>query len=116
MTILEALIIFLIGLIPVVCSLMMMRKAETEARNRLRRAMRSSAGYGLRRLQYSSSSDHQYVEGVGYLMGDISCQFNARSPYIRCAINPSGPCQNCRHYQAIVFPEEMSPADRSDRS
>ncbi|MEM1368034.1 MAG: DUF6464 family protein [Cyanobacteria bacterium P01_H01_bin.15] len=34
------------------------------------------------------------------LLGDLSCQFNARSPWLRCAVNPSGPCENCRHYQA----------------
>jgi len=33
------------------------------------------------------------LEGVGYLIGDISCQFNARSGYLRCAVNPQGPCQ-----------------------
>jgi len=33
-----------------------------------------------------------YLEGVGYLIG-ISCQFNARSSYLRCAVNPQGPCQ-----------------------
>lgn len=45
--------------------------------------------------------DAQYVEGVGYLIGDISCQYNARSSYIRCAVNPSGPCKNCRFYKEI---------------
>jgi hypothetical protein len=35
---------------------------------------------------------------VGYL-GDTSCQFNAHSPFIRCAVNPSGPCQNCTYYE-----------------
>ncbi len=35
---------------------------------------------------------------VGYL-GDTSCQFNAHSPFIRCAVNPSGPCQNCTDYE-----------------
>ncbi|MEL7038840.1 MAG: DUF6464 family protein [Cyanobacteria bacterium J06592_8] len=43
--------------------------------------------------------DAQYVEGVGYLIGDISCEYNARSSYIRCAVNPDGPCQDCRFYQ-----------------
>lgn len=43
--------------------------------------------------------DRYYLEGVGYLIGDISCRFNARSGYLRCAVNPQGPCQGCRHYQ-----------------
>lgn len=33
-------------------------------------------------------SDRYYLEGVGYLIGDISCKFNARSGYMRCAVNP----------------------------
>jgi hypothetical protein len=32
-------------------------------------------------------------------IGDRSCQFNARSPIIRCAVNPTGPCEGCQHYQ-----------------
>jgi Family of unknown function (DUF6464) len=42
--------------------------------------------------------EEQYVEGVGYVIGDLSCSYNARSPYIRCAVNPDGLCQDCRHY------------------
>ncbi|WP_445241862.1 DUF6464 family protein [Microcoleus vaginatus] len=30
----------------------------------------------------------------------MTCEYNARSNYIRCAVNPSGPCQDCRYYQA----------------
>jgi Family of unknown function (DUF6464) len=47
----------------------------------------------------STRNDRYYLEGVGYLVGDISCKFNARSGYVRCAVNPSGPCQDCRHYE-----------------
>jgi Family of unknown function (DUF6464) len=43
--------------------------------------------------------EEQYVEGIGIVIGDLSCSYNARSPYIRCAINPDGLCQDCRHYQ-----------------
>jgi Family of unknown function (DUF6464) len=42
--------------------------------------------------------EEQYIEGVGYVIGDLTCSYNARSPYIRCAINPTGLCQDCRHY------------------
>jgi Family of unknown function (DUF6464) len=42
--------------------------------------------------------EEQYVEGIGIVIGDLSCSYNARSPYIRCAINPDGLCQDCRHY------------------
>ncbi len=53
-----------------------------------------------RRLYKRMSRDpeEQYIEGVGYIIGDLSCSYNARSPYIRCAVNPDGLCQDCRHY------------------
>jgi hypothetical protein len=34
-------------------------------------------------------------------IGDLTCFYNARSPYLRCAVNPLGPCENCEYYQAI---------------
>lgn len=54
-----------------------------------------------RRLYKRMSRDpeEQYVDGVGYVIGDLSCTYNARSPYMRCAVNPDGLCQDCRHYQ-----------------
>lgn len=32
-------------------------------------------------------------------LGEPSCRFNAHSPYIRCAVNPMGPCQDCLSYE-----------------
>jgi hypothetical protein len=34
-----------------------------------------------------------------YFIGDTTCINNANSPYIRCAVNPSGPCEGCIHYE-----------------
>lgn len=31
-------------------------------------------------------------------IGDTTCIYNARSPHLRCAINPSGPCKGCIGY------------------
>ncbi|HEY9617673.1 MAG TPA: DUF6464 family protein [Microcoleaceae cyanobacterium] len=36
-----------------------------------------------------------------WVVGDANCRFNARSELIRCAVNPDGPCGNCRYYEAI---------------
>ncbi|MEL7351596.1 MAG: DUF6464 family protein [Cyanobacteria bacterium P01_A01_bin.116] len=33
-----------------------------------------------------------------WVIGDITCTYNARSELVRCAINPSGPCSDCIHY------------------
>ncbi|MEB3275768.1 MAG: DUF6464 family protein [Cyanobacteriota bacterium] len=34
-----------------------------------------------------------------WVIGDPSCRFNARSPLLRCAVLPDGPCQHCSHYE-----------------
>ena len=104
MAILQALVIVLMALLPAIFALVLMRKAESQARERLRRALRSPIANG--RSRQMLLPDHQYVEGVGYLLGDLSCQWNARSSYLRCAINPEGPCQQCTHYKAREFPDE----------
>lgn len=44
-----------------------------------------------------------------WVIGDISCAYNARSELVRCAINPTGPCDDCTHYQPIsAEPEAFS--------
>jgi Family of unknown function (DUF6464) len=40
-----------------------------------------------------------WLDPVGYV-GDTSCRFNAHSPFLRCAVNPGGPCQECSCYEA----------------
>jgi hypothetical protein len=45
--------------------------------------------------------DCQLVHGQ-WLIGDLSCQFNARSEILRCAVNPNGPCQDCRFYEPLA--------------
>ncbi|WP_404783653.1 DUF6464 family protein [Altericista sp. CCNU0014] len=47
----------------------------------------------------SSRGRFGWLGPMGYL-GDTSCRFNAHSPFIRCAVNPSGPCQGCAFYEA----------------
>ncbi len=32
-------------------------------------------------------------------IGDPTCRYSANSRTIRCAVNPSGPCDRCAHYQ-----------------
>ncbi len=34
-----------------------------------------------------------------WVVGDASCRLNAHSELIRCAVNPDGPCQDCRFYE-----------------
>lgn len=35
-------------------------------------------------------------------LGIDDCVNSAKSPYLRCAINPLGPCENCSHYEITV--------------
>jgi hypothetical protein len=32
-----------------------------------------------------------------WVIGDPHCRFNARSPLLRCAVLPEGPCERCSH-------------------
>lgn len=34
-----------------------------------------------------------------WVIGDATCRYNAHSELVRCAVNPSGPCQGCRFYE-----------------
>lgn len=34
-----------------------------------------------------------------WVLGDATCRYNARSELIRCAVNPEGPCSQCRFYE-----------------
>ncbi|MEB3831687.1 DUF6464 family protein [Phormidium sp. CCY1219] len=47
------------------------------------------------------------VEGR-WVLGDASCRFNAHSELIRCAVNPEGPCAECRFYEPATETTERS--------
>jgi hypothetical protein len=49
----------------------------------------------------------------GQPLGDPSCAFSARSAWLRCAVNPQGPCQGCPHYLPLIPP---APASRHSGS
>jgi hypothetical protein len=104
---LKTIVLIIIGLLPSLWSLWVIRKTQQRTRTHNRQIAQNY--YQIREYtrpierdytEQRDSSDRYYLEGVGYLIGDISCKFNARSGYVRCAVNPSGPCQNCRHYES----------------
>lgn len=39
------------------------------------------------------------TSGNHFLKSDPTCLFNAQSSKIRCAVNPSGPCEGCKDYE-----------------
>lgn len=89
-SVLQTLLIFLIGLIPPIISICVIRQAEIRGRERLRLAIERAS---LTPLFMPPQPPNQHY------IGDTSCKFNARSPHLRCAINPYGPCDGCVHYQ-----------------
>lgn len=36
-----------------------------------------------------------------WVIGDLTCRYNARSELLRCAVKPQGPCDRCVHYRAV---------------
>ncbi len=95
----EILLIFLIGIIPCLVSLWILQKFAARTTERLN-SVRLVVNYR-ERTAISSQPEQQYIEGVGYIIGDLTCKFNARSSQVRCAVNPLGPCKGCRDYQSI---------------
>ncbi|MEM1240724.1 MAG: DUF6464 family protein [Cyanobacteria bacterium P01_H01_bin.26] len=94
--------LILVGLVPPVLSVWASYRAERRIVDRLDLAMESG--------QYSAISpwrrrdpDEHYIDGIGLVIGDITCQLNARSPHIRCAVNPTGPCEGCRSYEGRTY-------------
>ncbi len=47
----------------------------------------------------NSSSQGEQEQIHSYFVGNTNCLYNAHSPYIRCAVNPCGPCEDCPHYE-----------------
>lgn len=41
------------------------------------------------------------VEAAQKPLGDPNCVHSARSPYIRCAVNPDGPCETCSDFKDL---------------
>jgi len=67
--------------------------------------------YQLRRGKYKLFSILVYVQPAPenlerslvngrWIIGDESCRYNAKSEIMRCAVNPHGPCQGCRFWEA----------------
>jgi hypothetical protein len=63
-------------------------------------------GYCLKKIslyvQAARSPDEQSLVDGRWVIGDADCRFNARSEILRCAVNPEGPCEGCRYYEAQV--------------
>lgn len=98
---LDIVIILFLGIAPPILSLWMLHRAQAhyqQTNGQIHGQLRVSQ---VPRLKALPPADLTCIEGYGYVIGKISCKYNARSPYIRCAVNPSGSCEDCRHYESL---------------
>jgi hypothetical protein len=51
------------------------------------------------------------IEGIG----NINCVNNARSPHLQCAVNPTGNCSDCSHFEEIKETETVEVRDITGR-
>ncbi|MGK7916686.1 MAG: DUF6464 family protein [Prochloraceae cyanobacterium] len=93
------LIILIISIIPSLLSLLLLRKFKRRWQGRLRRIRSMTFEQQMGRV-VRLHDESELEEVHSYFIGDLSCRYNARSPYIRCAVNPCGPCEGCSDYQS----------------
>lgn len=89
----EAILIFVVSLIPSLLSLVMVSRAKKRWEADLMQVRSSTIYWQAARLEMPD------LEAETRILGDTTCKFNARSPYLRCAVNPSGSCEDCYHYE-----------------
>lgn len=90
--------VFILALFPSLVSLWLINRSQQRFSNRLRR-IRSRHEYSLGMVGEFLSIPLE-IENKPAFIGDLSCRFNAYSPHLRCAVNPTGPCEGCRLYEA----------------
>jgi hypothetical protein len=86
------------ALLPALLSFIVVRRAKRQFSERMRR-IRALNNYRRRLDREFFPTSFDSLERYGDYIGDISCRNNAKSPYLRCAINPSGPCEDCSSYE-----------------
>ena len=101
-------LILVLSTLPSLVYLLIFQKAKKRWQSRLRRAQNFNYHHQnyRNRLQrsYNHNSDSYPLRDrrrpvTKYFIGDTNCVNNAHSPYIRCAINPEGPCDECVHFE-----------------
>jgi hypothetical protein len=93
-------IILILGIFPFLLSIWALHRWTRHPRFRDRRFAASNASTNS--FRYRSNFNTLYLFDPAYFIGDTSCQFNAHSPLLRCAVNPDGPCQGCHHYESFT--------------
>lgn len=52
-------------------------------------------------VQSAESPQERSLMNGRWVLGDVNCRFNAHSELVRCAVNPQGPCNQCRFYESL---------------
>ncbi len=93
---------FSMAIVPPLWSMRAVRRYEARVQATIARARHTLRSPQLPHPQASLPPELLYIPGAGYVIGNLSCRFNARSPQLRCAVNPTGPCADCRFYEPTV--------------
>jgi hypothetical protein len=72
-------------------------------RYRLRNGCYELASVALQVKVQRQPADARWWNGR-WVIGDPACRFNARSPLLRCAVLPEGPCERCAHFRPTGGP------------
>jgi hypothetical protein len=69
-------------------------------RYRLRNGRYELATVALQVKAQQQPADARWWNG-GWVIGEPGCRFNARTPLLRCAVLPEGPCERCAHFTPL---------------
>lgn len=94
----KIILIVLVALLPTLLGFWFVLNSKRRFRARMRQ-IRNQNYYQVSLSQLPLSSGGITEEYHRYI-GDLSCRYNADSPYLRCAVNPSGPCKDCPYYES----------------
>ncbi|MGB7563779.1 MAG: DUF6464 family protein [Prochlorococcaceae cyanobacterium] len=70
---------------------------QRQHRYRLRQGRYELAAIALEVKAQRQPGDARWWNG-GWVIGDPLCRYNARTPLLRCAVLPEGPCERCTHH------------------
>lgn len=62
-------------------------------------------------VQKADAPEELSIVNNCWVIGDATCLYNAHSELLRCAVNPDGPCDGCKHYRMRQKDVEMARGD-----
>lgn len=95
----KIILIIIIALLPTLFGFWVVLNSKRRFQARMRRIHHRNyppALTGESAPRYSGTPEH-----YSRYIGDLTCRYNAYSPYLRCAVNPDGPCKDCPYYESL---------------